>query len=121
MLSKFLLVSVLFFSFFVNNCNEKPGEGEVAKKGYTTAQPIIEALEKYLEENQDYPESLNKLQPKYIKELPKDGNGIRYKYSYLDDKKTYILSFTYDGSGLLGINECSYYSNTKAWSCHGKV
>jgi hypothetical protein len=121
MLGKLILITVLCFAFLADKCGEKPGEGDVAKRGYTAAQPVIDALEKYHQENQKYPDTWIKLAPKYIKELPKDGEGLRYNYMYIDDKDTYRIGFSYDGSGVLGISECTYYSNTKSWSCSGKV
>jgi hypothetical protein len=121
MFSKVILISILSFAFFVNNCGEKAGEGEVAKRGYATAQPVIEALEKYRQDNKTYPDSWVKLVPAYIKELPKDGSELHYSYGFNEAKNLYILEFTYDGSGILGIAECNYYSNTKVWSCKSKV
>lgn len=115
------MITIISFVFLANNCGEKAGEGEVAKQGYAAAQPVIEALEKYRQENQTYPDSWIKLVPKYIKELPKDGNDLRYSYSFNQSKNIYTLEFNYDGSGVVGIAECTYYSNTKAWSCKSKV
>jgi hypothetical protein len=121
MLGKLILTTILCLTFIANNCGDKPGEGEVAKRGYATAQPVIEALEKYQKETGKYPDDWVKLTHTYIKEVPKDGNGLRYSYLYNESKNVYILEFTYDGSGISGIVECSYYSNTKVWSCTGKV
>jgi hypothetical protein len=121
MFGKLILILILSFAFVANNCGEKVGEGETAKRGYAAAQPIIEALEKYRQDNQKYPDSWIKLVPQYIKELPKDGDGLRFNYSYIDDKNTYTLGFSYDGSGVIGITECKYYSTTKSWSCSNKV
>jgi hypothetical protein len=121
MIGKLGLITILIFTFIANNCGDKPGEDAVAKRGYATLQPVIEALEKYRSDTQKYPDTWIKLVPKYIKELPKDGEGLRYNYSYTDDKNTYKTGFSYEGSSLLGIAECSYYSTTKSWSCSGKV
>jgi hypothetical protein len=120
MLGKLILITILGFTFIANNCGDKPGEGELAKRGYATAQPVIEALEKYRQDNKTYPDSWIKLVPAYIKELPKDGNELRYSYGFNEAKNIYILEFTYDGSGVTGIAECNYYSNTKSWTCSGK-
>jgi hypothetical protein len=120
MLSKFVLITIISLAFFADKCGEKAGEGELAKRGYATAQPVIEALEKYRQDNKTYPDSWIKLVPKYIKELPKDGNDLRFSYGFNEAKSVYILEFTYDGSGVMGITECSYYSDKKSWTCSDK-
>jgi hypothetical protein len=121
MFGKLILITILCFTFIADNCGDKPGEGEAAKRGYAAAQPVIEALEKYKQENGKYPDTWIKLVPKYLNEVPKDNNGLRYSYLYNEGKNIYVLEFTYDGSGVMGIVECNYYSNTKSWSCGGKV
>jgi hypothetical protein len=121
MLSKIVLIAIISFTFIANNCGEKAGEGEVAKRGYATAQPVIDALEKYRQETGKYPDTWVKLIPNYLKELPKDTDGLRYSYLYNESKNMFVLEFTYDGTGVVGITECNYYSNTKSWSCGGKV
>jgi hypothetical protein len=52
MIKSFFLTLFITLSFaaFNTQCGEKPGEGELAKKGYENAKPIIEALEKYRQE-----------------------------------------------------------------------
>jgi hypothetical protein len=121
MFGKLILITVFVFAFIANNCGDKPGEGEVAKRGYASAQPVIEALDKYKQETGKYPDTWVKLIPKFINEVPKDGNGLRYSYLYNESKNLYVIEFTYDGSGVLGVTECSYRSNTKSWSCDGKI
>jgi hypothetical protein len=121
MFGKLILITILTFTFLANKCGEKAGEGEVAKRGYAASQPVLEALEKYNREAGKYPDTWVKLVPQYLKELPKDGNDLHYSYLYNESKNVYTLEFSYDGSGIIGITECTYRSNTKAWSCNGKV
>ncbi|MCU0239584.1 MAG: hypothetical protein MUC29_09095 [Pyrinomonadaceae bacterium] len=121
MLGKLFLIAILAFSFFADNCNKKPSESETAKRGFALAQPVIEALEKYNQDNKDYPQSLPQLTPKYLKENLKDGNGINFTYNYNQQKKSYELEFSFTEQGSVGLNECSYYSDTKAWSCSKKM
>lgn len=112
-----ILLFTLSFAFFNMNCGEKPGEGELAKKGYEKAKPIIEALEKYRAEKGDYPKTLAELTPEYLAELPTDESGQNYKYQYKADEKNFILSFNYAAPGL-GICECNYYPAQKKWFCN---
>ncbi len=121
MLGKFVLITILIFTFFATKCNEKAGESETAKRGFALSQPVIEALEKYRQDNQNYPQSIPQLTPKYLKETLKDSNELNFTYNFNEQKKSYQLEFSYSEAGSVGISECSYYSDTKAWSCSNKI
>ena len=112
-----ILFLTLSMTFFNSRCGEKPGEGELAKKGYENAKPIIESLEKYKQEKGVYPKTLAELTPQYLEKLPLDESGENYKYQYKADTKSYVLSFNYDAPGL-GICECNYYPEKKQWFCN---
>lgn len=115
-----VLVLALSMSFFNTRCGEKPGEGDLAKKGYENAKPIIESLEKYKQEKGDYPKTLIEITPQYLDKLPLDESNQSYKYQYKPDTKTYVLSFNYDAPGL-GICDCDYYPEKKQWFCNCKI
>lgn len=119
---KTFFLTLLIFSFAMLNsqCGEKPGEGELAKKGYENAKPIIEALEKYRQEKGDYPKILQDLKPQYLTEIPLDESDQSYKYIPKADAKSYILNFNYDAPGL-GICKCEYSPETKKWFCDGRI
>ena len=122
MIKPFLLTLfvTLFFAMFNSQCGEKPGEGDLAKKGYENAKPIIEALEKYRQEKGDYPKSLPELKPQYLADIPLDENNQSYKYFQKAETKSYSLSFNYDASGI-GICKCEYSPDTKKWSCDCRI
>ena len=111
-----LCILVLSLALSGARCGEKPGEGALAKKGFANAQPIIEALNQYYKEKNDYPQFLDDLAPKYLSEVPRDENNNRFSYYPQTDKKSYELQFIYDAP-VLGICKCTYYSNSKRWSC----
>jgi hypothetical protein len=121
MLGKLFLITILAFSFFADNCNKNPSESETAKRGFTVSQPIVDALENYYQDNKNYPQSLPQLVPKYLKEFSPKNNGLSYAYHYKELEKSFELEFTFSESGLIGISECSYYSETKKWSCIKKM
>lgn len=112
-----VLILALSLTIFNTKCGEKPGEGDLAKKGYENAKPIIESLEKCRQEKGDYPRTLSELTPQYLEKIPLDESNQNYKYQYKGDKKSYILSFNYDAPGL-GICECNYYPEKKEWFCN---
>lgn len=114
------LLITLSFAAFNSQCGEKPGEGELAKKGYENAKPIIEALEKYRQEKGDYPKILPELKPQYLTEIPLDESNQTYKYVHKADAKSYTLTFNYDAPGL-GICKCEYSPENKKWFCDGRI
>lgn len=119
MIAKVFIAAIFSFTLIAGDCGGKPGESEAAKRGIAAAQPAIEALEKYKLESGRYPDSLNELSPKFLSSLPQDKDGLDFTYSYNDSKKSYIIEFKFAG-GMIGMNECSYYSETKKWSCSSK-
>jgi hypothetical protein len=121
MFSKIILITILVFAFFADKCGEKPIESETAKRGMAIAQPVIIALEKYRQDNQNYPQSLPQLSPKYLKETFKNSENLNFNYNFNEQKKSYEIEFNFNDSGISGMSECSYYSETKAWSCVKKM
>jgi hypothetical protein len=63
----------------------KPGES-IRRAGLerimASAQPIIEAIERYRNDTGEYPKSLTELTPKYLAALPPTGNAIFPQFGY---------------------------------------
>lgn len=117
--STFAFIFLAFIFLFAESCgSEKPGEGKLAESGKTLGNNVVKALEKYHDDNKDFPMSLQNLVPKYLDKLPQD-KDLKFNYSYKNVEKSYVLEFEYSGSGM-GIYECDYTPETKKWICTGK-
>lgn len=60
------------------------------------SQQLIEAMDKYYDNNNQYPEKIEQLAPVYIPEVPNTGMGIiksSFEYKPQDNNKDYWLSF----------------------------
>lgn len=94
---------------------DRPGEGELAERGYALCAPLIGALEKYRSEHQRYADSLIDLTPTYLSALPQE-EMKSMRVAYFTHGSNYELSFSYAGPGM---NTCTYRSEKQAWSCMG--
>jgi hypothetical protein len=92
---------------------DPPGVGEKAERGYQACAPIIEALDRYREANNAYPDSLADLVPDYLPAIPAEVNDEPILYERTDE--SYTLSFSYTGPGL---NYCIYTPEV-GWRCSG--
>ncbi|GAK58316.1 hypothetical protein U27_05290 [Candidatus Vecturithrix granuli] len=90
-----------------------PGEGKKAEHGYAVCQPIIEALERYHQENRSYPDTLDVLIPEYIEGIPEEVHGYPILYNITEE--SYRLRFSYEQPGM---NHCDYMPET-GWKCYG--
>lgn len=88
-----------------------PGEGKVAQKFYSKAEPIIKALEEFRLSNGSYPNKLTELAPEYLSHV--DWN----EHSYESFGNSYKLFFSYEGPG---VNSC-VYTPEEAWKCSGLI
>lgn len=94
-----------------------PMECKPAKLGFETYKPLILALNKFKNENQEYPNSLNELVPQYINVIPESPTPNRSsEIEYEKFGKEYELKFSYGGPGM---NFCRYGSSESAWNCLG--
>lgn len=109
----FLLLTVLILACSIVPTAEPPGVGEKAERGYTTCAPIITALEQYLLDKGEYPESLTGLVPDYLAQVPGEVNDQPISYTKTEDG--FSLSFHYIGPGM---NTCTY-TPANEWSCSG--
>lgn len=118
---KFKLAVILLVTFALGACCTpysqsfccEPDDCPQAKDGFARYASLISALEVYKKNNDQYPESLEELKPKYIEHIL-IGEGDKFSYAISDGK--YELSFTYYGPGA---NICSYTSEVSKWSCSG--
>jgi hypothetical protein len=90
---------------------EPPGKGRLANAGYTRAQPVIDALEKFHAANGAYPNDLDALVPDYLRSVPPPDGDLRYTLA----DEVYELRFTYSPPGM---NVCTYKPGAR-WSCYG--
>lgn len=74
------------------------------------AKPIIEALELYKTKNNEYPDSLEKMVPDCIGEIPKSACS---EWNYLTKGYNYLLSFNYNNSASVG--SVLYSLDEKKW------
>src|SRR5882757_2310207 len=111
----------LLIPLFVGGCVEKPGEGKAARQGFSTAEPIINALENYKNEQGNYPQRLGELVPRYLEKDPqKDENSqIRFIYYRVEENNSYNLRMSYPA--FFGSDDCSYTPAGKKWTCGGKM
>jgi hypothetical protein len=93
--------------------DEPPGVGEKAERGYAASEPIIAALEKFREDNGQYPDLIAYLVPDYLPVLWTGGDDLDYSYSLTDEG--YSFSFHYRGPGM---NTCRYRP-AEGWHCSG--
>ena len=105
---------IILIAVMVNACHiygPAPGEGSKAEVFYAHAEPIINALDEFHNENGYYPESLSQLVPQYLTEYNWQDN------SYKVNGGIYELWFSYQGPG---INTCVYKPGSK-WECSGLI
>ena len=93
--------------------DESPGKGATAEKGYAFANPLIEKLEMFHQQQGKYPVSIQEIAPDFEKQKPKE---IEFGYKSPDDGKTYEMFFAYYGPGM---NVCTYRLAEKQWRCAG--
>ncbi len=87
------------------------------QQGHELSEPVILAITKYHQANKKYPQNLESLIPKYIKDMPHHPNGNRLEYRSTKNGLSYELSFTTEGRGIGG---CTYTPETK-WECGGYI
>jgi hypothetical protein len=110
---------------FSSACVEKPGEGKQARQGFAAANPIINALENYRNEQGKYPGRLSELVPQYLEKDPQkdsqqDESGeIRFVYYPVEENTSYYLHLSYPT--LFGADECRYTPAEKRWICGGAM
>lgn len=103
----FLLVAVALFG-----CASL-SQRDVVKEGIAIANPIIELIESYRNENDVYPASLNDLNiSEELISLLKI-HGVKYKP--YNNQSDYSVSFNV--SGILSNPWCAYGSSTDQWQC----
>jgi len=107
----FLIVFFIFLS-----CGEEKRVKEYAglppnDRITNPAETIIEALEKYYNEQSHYPDDLDVLVPKYCKSIPCPEYGNR-KWDYENDGSEYVLSVRLDDGNYVGYY---YFSTDKKW------
>lgn len=72
------------------------------------AEPLIQAIKKYTNENNKPPEKLEVLVPTYIEKIPATGNGRCADYSYGVKNKSWELC-VYLGIFFMGTRDCLVY------------
>lgn len=76
-----------------------------------TAEPIIEALEEYKADHDEYPKSLEQIVPQYLSKIPSTGMCSYRDFGYhRSDDGSYIM-LIYTSSGLMSFDEFTYHSN----------
>lgn len=137
-------ISIIVLVLYISSCqrvNIKCEISETAQIGINHFQPLIDAMEKYKDDNGNYPTpKTNNFVPQYIEKIPilncsGSQSGILPIHNVLEDKRLCSSpnAFKEDGSYfkiqfyvkddricLLGgrNNICEYTSETKKWKCY---
>ena len=116
-----ILLICLLAASFLTACMEKPGEGKQAQQGFAAADPIINALENYRNEQGKYPGRLSELVPHYLEKDPQkdDKSEVRFIYYPAEESMSYSLRMSYPT--LFGADECRYTPTEKRWVCGGAM
>ncbi len=117
---KALLIGLLVLISFTA-CVEKPGEGKQAQQGFAAADPVINALENYKNEQGKYPGRLSELVPQYLEKDPQknESGEIQFIYYPTEENTSYHLRMSYPT--LFGADECRYTPTEKKWTCGGAM
>lgn len=106
---------IILLLLSLNGC-PPPGKGPRAERGYEAAAPVIDALERHLQERGAYPDSLPQLVPAFLPDSalrePHPGYPLRYRRT----PDGYALTFRYTGPGM---NECTWTPRSREWDCSG--
>jgi hypothetical protein len=115
------LLILIFTAASFTACIEKPGEGKQAQQGFAAADPIINALENYKNEQGKYPARLSELVPQYLEKDPQkdDKSEIRFVYYPAEESTSYSLRLSYPT--IFGADECRYTPAEKRWTCGGAM
>ncbi len=105
-------VAIIALLLVLNGC-VKLNERSDVKAGISSAEPVIDSIEKHYSENGVYPESIEEL--KLPKEIVSDlkVHGIRYNTW----NKRSEFSIAFGVSGLITNPWCGYGSTTNEWQC----
>ena len=113
---KGLFIVFFLFTLLLSGCCS-PSDCVQAKKGFKLYTPVTVALDKYKADHGNYPSTLNKLIPNYLKSIPVPaGDKVPSEIKYSIKKNEYTLRFHYTGPG---VNNCLYSSKLKKWTCSG--
>jgi len=110
-----LLLPVLLFMAM---CSPPPGRGRASEAWYASAQPAIDALERFHVERQSYPDSLATLVPRYMSrtQLSQIQRTTGEPLAYTKTGPDYEVIFRYYGPGS---NNCTFRSSDPRWRCRG--
>lgn len=73
--------------------------GAKVRNTETALSLVKNAIDSYQARNDAYPESLNDLKPRYLKEIPKDGWGNPLKYKVTESGKHAYELYSYGSEG----------------------
>ncbi|HEU4884471.1 MAG TPA: hypothetical protein VFT45_19595 [Longimicrobium sp.] len=106
---------VLLQLLLMHSCTP-PGKGPRAERGYRLAAPVIDALERYMNDHAAYPDSLPQLVPAYLPAAALHGPEPGEPLEYHRTEGGYDLTFRYVGPGM---NECTWTPMRRSWDCSG--
>jgi hypothetical protein len=104
---------VLLQLLFMHGCSS-PGKGRQAERGYRLATPVIDALERYMNDHAAYPDSLPQLVPAYLPASALHGPQLGQPLEYRRTEGGYEFTFRYGGPG---IKECTWTPMRRSWDC----
>jgi hypothetical protein len=111
-------IALYLCSAGLSGCNS-PGKGAKAEAGYNNARPVIAALKRYHDRQNDYPPALRDLVPADLAESAwrtPEGTGVSEFFEYKKSGSSYQLKFSYTGPGM---NQCVYTPEAGKWECVG--
>lgn len=90
----------------------KAGQNASSKEGMDMAMPLVQAIEHYFIENDQYPSHLKLLVPDHLESLPwEDLAEWQFKYVTQESGQTFILAFIPEPN-----QRCDYTTQTR-WVC----
>ena len=113
------IIVVLWSAVLLQACHP-PGEGPRADAGYKKSEEIIKAIDSYRAVSGRYPTQLSDLVPRFLSTNDltlRAAENSEYPFKYIVSETGYELTFRYSGPG---VNDCTYSSATKKWSCRGR-
>lgn len=113
------LLCLVFIVLVLGGCIEAKKEkgSEEVIDGQKKGDQIIQALNEYYKDFDEYPVSLDKLVPSYIDGIPRTSAGSSYSYE-LSKNDVYYLSFPVISNRNIGTGTiCTFIKRLDIWDC----
>ena len=131
--------SLVFISciFLLNTCAENSGNtpmgvgvtpssvfdstievNEEVENGISLGNVVVEAIERYYDNEGSYPETLSDLVPRYMNAIPTTGTNQEFKYLLLDTENILGIPYNLSFNLISNVNTaCVYRQKHQTWDC----